>query len=59
MEKVFMLVDMYVHNVEARKSVIKYFEVECGWHRDQLVDDERFEAMLKSYKDSHPGINLG
>ena len=54
-----MLVDMYVHNVGARKSLIKYFEVDCGWHRDQLIDEERFKVMLKSYEDSHPEINLG
>ena len=59
MEKLFMLVDMYVHNVGARKSLIKYFEVDCGWHRDQLIDEERFKVMLKSYEDSHPEINLG
>lgn len=59
MEKLFDLVCYYVHNESARKSVLKYCEVSCGWLPDEFVDEESFAVCLEKFKEEHRDVALG
>lgn len=58
MEKLYDLVNRYVHSETGRKNVLKYCNGACGWLSDQFVDEESFKVCLENFKQEHPGVVL-
>ena len=56
MEPLVDLVNRHVHNESARKNVLKYCEVECGWLADGPVLMESFRISLENFKKEHPDV---
>ena len=58
MQKLLDLVCQYVRKEDARKSVLKYCEVYCGWLSYEFVDEESFKVCFDNFKKEHPEVAL-